>query len=389
MINIKRVSQFLNFIIVLLIVIDMGGELGFRRLAFALLFISVLILIFCSKRKFFCISYLIPFVIFILYPTIHLYISFTKNFDIALSISQVSVFYFSFLYFILRVLNPEMDGMKNFNYAFIFMATFYLIMLLCFFINKGLYFSVTDYIHSKGAGFAGTRNDSSIQLANVYLKSSLFLIFTFCYYLKQSTFLAAYIFIGSFITTSKTLFIMQTALLAWNKKRNIYFLALVLVVFCLIMYFFYDSLLSYIDYILMTLMGKSETVSIRSQHFSDYFHLAGNDLYSLIFGFGPGSTFHSSVFGSNTSNIEIDHINIIRKFGILFFLLFTMLIAFIVLRLRKIKRYNVATGLLLSFVLAGTNPVLLSPVFFILLIECYMLVNIKSVRSNYIQKDNT
>lgn len=357
-----------------LIVIDMGGELGFRRIGFALLVINLLILLITSNKKFFYFSYLIPFVIFIVYPTVHLFISITKNFDLALSISQVSVFYISFLYFILRVLSPEVNGMKNLNYTFIAMATFYLLMLFCFFINKELYFSVAEYIHSRGAGYAGTRNDASIQLANVYLKSSLFLIFTFCFYLRQSTFLAVYIFIGSFITTSKSLFIVQATLLAWRKKQNIYFILFISILCCSIVYFFYDLLMSYSDYILMTLTGQSETANVRSHHLTDYLNLAGNDLFSLIFGFGPGSTFNSSVFGSNTSNIEIDHINIIRKFGLLFFLLFTTQVAYIFIKLRRIKRYNVATGLFFSFLLAGTNPVLLSPVFFIILIECFMLV---------------
>jgi hypothetical protein len=73
---------------------------------------------------------------------------------------------------------------------------------------------------------------------------------------------------------------------------------------------------------------------------------------------------------ASLSNIELDHLNAIRKFGLPWFFVFT---ASVLTLSSKLFRSSVPDGriiglaLLALFIAAGTNPVLLSPVFLMFL----------------------
>ena len=96
----NKIKQFIDFIIVFTIVIDMGGELGIRKIGFILLILSLFHLVLINREKVFRSTDLLLLAFFILYPTGHLFYSISNGFEIALSISQVSVFYFSLSFFL-------------------------------------------------------------------------------------------------------------------------------------------------------------------------------------------------------------------------------------------------------------------------------------------------
>jgi hypothetical protein len=233
---------------------------------------------------------------------------------------------------------------------------------------------VAEFIHEKGAGFAGVRQENDIGFANIYLKSSLFLIFTYCCVINKSSIRTLTIIIATIVTTSKALLATQLLLLSLRIKDRFWSALLFFVVLFIGVIIFLDDVVILFNYLNSTFQGQSKTFLVRLSHFNDLSTLFADNPLNLMFGFGAGSSFYSTYYHYFISNIELDHLNAIRKFGLVWFCVFMVLIIHTVIQTYKHGYRNIALGLLLSFVLAGTNPVLLSPIFFILFIECHFLV---------------
>jgi hypothetical protein len=89
-----------------------------------------------------------------------------------------------------------------------------------------------------------------------------------------------------------------------------------------------------------------------------------------LVGMGVGSEFYSRGAQAVVADVEVSHFNMVRQYGLLYTLLVFAYVAFIAVRLWSSdligKRW--AIGLLALFGAAGTNPLLLSPVFFTVLV---------------------
>jgi hypothetical protein len=116
--------------------------------------------------------------------------------------------------------------------------------------------------------------------------------------------------------------------------------------------------------------NDSTTVNVRAGHLESLLALWRERPANLLFGFGLGSTFHSAGAGDVVSNIEIDHFNVVRKYGLFWALAFfawVLRTAWMAIRDARVDVRGLGWALLAGFVVAGTNPVLISPVFFLFL----------------------
>lgn len=367
----KKIS-LMHFLCVFPFVVDMGGELGFRRLGFLCL---VMALIFNICRRQVAVGRLdVAFLLFFLCaPMLTLIISLGRVADPGLAISQVSVFVFACLYYLKRKFDRDFS-LNEVNASFVLVGLFYCLMLCLYFSFSDIYLSITRYMHAVGAGYAGERAEGEIKIANVYLKSSLFMIFTFCCLLSVSRFLSFLMLVGVVVTTSKSLFLTKMVVMFVYFSRKPLMLLFFLLLTMGLSAIFYDSIRIYFYYLSEGLSSDSVTVTTRALHFRDYVEMVGDAPLRFLFGFGPGSEFFSHAFGKTVSNIEIDHFNVARKFGILWFLGLLSVVLYVAVNtwlVRGREAIGPVVGLALSFLLAGTNPVLLSPVFFIILIDVY------------------
>ncbi|HDI7948228.1 TPA: O100 family O-antigen polymerase [Escherichia coli] len=369
--------RFVNFLIIFFISIDMGGELGIRNVSFLLLVLLIAYYIVTCKKIKFRLPYVLLIILFLGYPVASLFIGMSNNFDADTGISQISIFVFAFLYFLKRIIeednNLPLMPIQYFNNAMLIISLFYVLMLISYQFFPSIFNSIALYIHDRGAGFAGVRTENGVGFANIYLKSSLFLIFTYCCFLKRNTIKAAIIILATVITTSKALLLTEVLLLVTKLKGRLISVVVFVSALLLFIAIYFDEIMVVFNYMNETLQGNSETYLVRVHHFEDLVALFLENPINFLFGFGAGSSFFSSYYGKYIFNIELDHLNAIRKFGLIWFLSFMWLVFFNIIQLVRLKRNELALGLFLSFVLAGTNPVLLSPIFFILLIECHLL----------------
>lgn len=109
--------------------------------------------------------------------------------------------------------------------------------------------------------------------------------------------------------------------------------------------------------------GDSSGSVVRLGHVQSLLDTFNNDISKFILGSGPGSSFYSSGFHDYTDNIEISQLELIRKFGIGFFIVFTGLLAALFVALWRKGRKPHAMAIAAHFLVATSNPVLLTAVF--------------------------
>ena len=70
------------------------------------------------------------------------------------------------------------------------------------------------------------------------------------------------------------------------------------------------------------------------------------------------------------TNVEVSHFNLMRQFGVLYALGFFLYVFILFISLYKLDKTGrlLSIGIMTLFIAAGTNPLLISPVFFLLLV---------------------
>lgn len=207
-------------------------------------------------------------------------------------------------------------------------------------------------------------------IPNVQFRSTLFFVPAGLYFLLSRKLLPFYIcFIGLIAAVSKGgmifLFIISSLFFLANKGHMRWFglVSAVLIVFFLYNYPLWESFREIYT-------GESRTVEVRLLHYESLMKLFSEDHIGFVFGFGLGTEFYSTGAGFAVTGIELDHLNTIRKYGLIWSLVFFGFIISISLRAISSRFSDVRTlGVCLAaaFIVAGTNPVLISPIFFLIL----------------------
>lgn len=71
---------------------------------------------------------------------------------------------------------------------------------------------------------------------------------------------------------------------------------------------------------------------VRAGHVSSLLTVLNEDIMRLFFGMGPGSLFYSSGYSRLVSDIELSHLEFVRKYGILFYTYFYFTVYFVLAR---------------------------------------------------------
>lgn len=112
---------------------------------------------------------------------------------------------------------------------------------------------------------------------------------------------------------------------------------------------------------------ESHGSRVRLGHVNSVEDVVNVDPTVAIFGAGPGTSFYSSGFDDYTDNIEISQLELLRKYGVIFFAALMIFFLWMIASLWKIKRQHTACALIAQFVVATSNPVLLSSSFILFL----------------------
>ena len=278
------------------------------------------------------------------------------------------------------------------NYLFstlYFLATVVIIANILAFLFPSIFSSLIpllELIFSNIDLYQGTRTDALV--GKVYPRATLFFVAAGIYYFFIGNLFRFFVFLFALIlAVSKSGVLILTMLMLFKiQKKFLFSYGFIIFVSIFITLGFLTNLIypNYYDVLISLFIGQSETANLRIQHavsFLDYFD---QNWSSLFFGQGVGTSFFTLGTNSFEMNIELDHLETIRRYGLIWAVAFyatVLLISFRLIFMNK-DTSNSAIGIALfaGFLAAGTNPVLISPPFMILLVGAYGALNISNIK---------
>ena len=395
----QRTAGALKIILILLFVAnvyDPGGAFGLKHICFVVAAIFSL-----WTLKHFDLStgeIAVGLLIFIVWPTWSLLNGAVQSGDIGVGLTQVTPFFFAV---VLALILPAFDKRLPlrlyyaciFSLSIVVVVSFALVLLLPENPLSIRLFDVLTGLHER-EGFFGMRPMGEGVVPTFYFRSTLFLVPACVYYLFVGRMLrAGLVFFALAVAWSKAgifivlafgvVYFMRT--LVWrsaslpDSKTRIGrpgYLPTVTAVVLLagIATLVLLSFPGFTGEIVDTAAGESETALIRIDHYHSIMALFSENPHYLLVGQGAGVPFFTSGESEYVNSIELDHLDAIRKFGLPWFLGFSSVVFYSAWKLIKAEEVEMRAfgfALIAMYLAAGTNPVLLTPLFIMLMTLSY------------------
>lgn len=367
----ERRSQLLGQGVVLLLwfanIYDMGGGFGLKYVSFA---VAILYLFLHFKplpmdRP----TTHIYVLLFLVWPVLSLLHSMISGAELSLAINQITAFPAAIVFFlVIQSVQPRYVLSVFFNTMLSLAIIVVVLYLLMWFANPFADIAMRIF-SSEAHGYIGYRMFGTGFMPNVYLKATLFLVPVYVYFLYMSkpvhALIALLALVVAFSKAGFAICLLFTLLFLFLHRGDWRYKAVVIALFIVIT----PLVLGHEQFageLFRSLTGESETAQVRIGYLDSLYTMFGENPVSLLIGQGAGAVFYARNLGAFVSNIELDHLNAIRKFGLPWFMAFTAFVLTVSYRLfRSQPDEGRALGLALPalFIAAGTNPVLLSPLF--------------------------
>lgn len=380
----RRILAFLFFANVF----DLGGGFLLKYLSYLLMFLAIFLQ---HPRERLSVEALALFsAVFVVIPALSLLVGASNGGDLVTGLGQITPFLPAFVLFI--YMKPSQADfawdawyttMRYF--AAIVISLFGAMILLE---DAGVSKQIADVLNNAGQGYFGIRTFGALTIPNVYFKATLFLVPAFAYALFLGHRLnAALFFTAVLLAFSKAAFVFCCILLLLYWFRNVALGNLSLPAILLLSIFGVGAFLladeyfvNYLSQIFDALSGVSDTTAVRIGHTKSVFGLFAENPDYLVLGQGVGTAFHSMGTMSMVTDIELDHLDAMRQFGLIWFFVFLMMfmtvIRTLMLSSSDSKR---AAGIAVFglFLVAGTNPVLINPLSLMLLVVAWKACSIE------------
>lgn len=387
MITIQKDSLMNKLVVFMIIatIIDLGGGLYIKYISYLLA--SIYIIIFNPKIKLDNNYFLISFV-FIFYPILAIPIGILNDASFSLAINNISPFIPAVLLLFFAKKNNLNKLVNTINKTILFISYLVIVLYILFLTKNSGILSLFNFMESANMGYFGNKMVEGEYMPGVYFKSTLFFNFSFILYLFNRHFFKAFvIFIAIFLSFSKASILVTLIIVIYFFiydgliiKKNSIFIKTHTFVICIflsiIITYFIASFKEYVEliflYISNAISGKSGTTQVRVMHYESIIKMFKENPIYLIFGQGAGTVFYTTGFNSFVNNIELDHLNSIRKFGLVWAIPFYYFIAYIFIRLRSMESNKILSiSFILTFILVGSNPLMISPLFLMMVVLMY------------------
>ncbi|MCZ8112959.1 MAG: hypothetical protein ACK5Y8_06110 [Betaproteobacteria bacterium] len=354
--------------------IDMGGEYGIRNVVVTIA--SPMLMWLHARRLRIGLRVLFPFVMLIIWPLFSFAIGLANGADERLALSQLQSTVLGFvLVLIVGTTEPNRTA-RLLTIALRITAVAAISLAVGLFFDFPLAAATTAFLDDSGGGYFGKRSVTEFDFApNIYFKSSIFYAWAFTYTLLLNQHRSALLLLFAMIAATSKASLLAALLItlirttALASIRTFLFAALATAAaVSLVMALSLDVL--FVEIVKM----ESNTVDVRMLHLRSLLSYWAAHPLNIFFGFGLGTEFFSLGEGALVSNIELDHLNCIRKYGLFWSLAFfawTLVSAWSAIRSNDLQRRATGWALLVVFIVAGTNPVLISPLFFLVLAICH------------------
>jgi hypothetical protein len=370
----ERLGSALMLALATALCIDMGGEYGIRNVVVTIA--SPMLMWLHARRLRIGLRVLFPFVMLIIWPLFSFAIGLANGADERLALSQLQSTVLGFvLVLIVGTTEPNRTA-RLLTIALRITAVAAISLAVGLFFDFPLAAATTAFLDDSGGGYFGKRSVTEFDFApNIYFKSSIFYAWAFTYTLLLNQHRSALLLLFAMIAATSKASLLAALLItlirttALASIRTFLFAALATAAaVSLVMALSLDVL--FVEIVKM----ESNTVDVRMLHLRSLLSYWAAHPLNIFFGFGLGTEFFSLGEGALVSNIELDHLNCIRKYGLFWSLAFfawTLVSAWSAIRSNDLQRRATGWALLVVFIVAGTNPVLISPLFFLVLAICH------------------
>jgi len=232
---------------------------------------------------------------------------------------------------------------------------------------------------------------------NVYFRWTLLLIPATILSLRGNKMKLIVLILAAFMTTSTAviLFLLVGLLWAsfeslWRGKisklyaKRVVAVGIVLLVGAAIMYIAGYGYVG--EFVTSKLSAASASTAIKVGHIESILNLMSSNVGTFLFGMGVGSSFYSIGVNKVVTNVEVSHFNLMRQFGMVYALGFFSYVLLLFISLRRLDETGrlLSIGLATLFIAAGTNPLLISPIFFLVLVisRAYITVYAREKRAS-------
>lgn len=365
--------------------LDPGGGIGLKYV------VSLLVLLWLALRFKFGglprVFFFLEFPIFFVFPSIVALHGVVNDAPVGWVFGAVS-FSLTWIIFPLTLVVNGKDLVARFVStmtigAIIYIGVFAILYTLLLTGRLSMVFEVGRVMSSLDIGFFGVNPDDAfreISIPNVYFRWALLLIPAIVLVVGRSRW-------RFLLIATACLLSMSTGLMLFSAMALIVFYGLAMMSFrfegwrhaMLLLAVFLIAIsiaMTLGDYgvifqqVVSKLSAGSESTSVKLGHVQSISEVLTRSPFVLLFGTGAGTEFFSSGANEYVVNVEVSHWNMVRQFGVVYFFLFSFYVCLLVLRLWRVDQtaQRLAIGVVMLFLAAGTNPLLMSPVFMIPLI---------------------
>ena len=350
--------------------IDLSGKMGFR---FFLVYPSLIYLLLRSIKKNINSNHLI-FIVFIcfVYPFILSIFSFLYFDKYDLIISQLmATVQMIFIFLAIKDFSP-LKLLHYFLDSIVIIQIFSIFVFIGCLLNISYFLNLIDFLGKPfNGGYFGFLRVGDFALPQLYFKSTLIFVFPAIYFFSLKKYLKSFLSLTTlFLALSKSgslLALFGILLIIFNRKKASD-LIFIIIAFFVILYLGETYLDNYIN------LNESYTAEVRRSQYSWFIDFIIHQPFKFLFGSGFGNSI--IINNSEVVALELDHIDTIRKYGIIWtFILFSPLF----FKLLNYKNDNTNKGIgisyVLTFIAVGTNPLLLTSIFFILSFIVYRKIS--------------
>lgn len=357
-------------------VFDMGGGFGVKYVSY--LVVAAVLALRWSEYSISRRRLAVPLALFVIWPLVAVAVGLAQGAGAGDAIGEATPFLPGVLAYLLvqgtpgrRPLEIVMDSI-----ALLAAATVGLFLLLLAAPGSLPATVALELLSDESHGFFGVRTLGTVSVPNVYFKATLFMVPAFAWFLFRHRYLkAALCALGLVLAFSRAgvaLVAVLFALFLLNGSVRQQLFAGVAIVAAGLLLARHGELLQLAEYgarLQDALLGRDVSAQARIGHLASLAELLNRDPWALWLGHGAGTAFYSAGSGAWVTFIELDHVDAIRQFGLAWFVAFTAVVVHVGASAFRAGPDGRAAAVALgaAFVASGTNPVLINPLFMILL----------------------
>ncbi|MDP1659482.1 MAG: hypothetical protein Q8L73_09065 [Methylotenera sp.] len=385
----SQISSGLLLVLCLAFAVDMGGEFGVRNPVVAFLVPTLFMLNgFAVPRV-----AILAMPILVIYPLALFLIALNSDADATIAFSQFKSTAFGWV--LLLILSGISAEKILFSVFASLTCAAGLVVILFFGVWENVPLALTTVKHLSSFTPSligeGGKLMGGVIVPAIYLKSTLFLLPACIYWLyRERVFLAFVCFLGLIVSCSKVGFVLGVAVFIIFIITNTAYRNKLLILSALIFGLFVANKMGYFEIVASLLNSQTvqtvQTVQTRLGHFYSFKDYFLQYPIKFLFGFGLGKAMYSQGANTFVYNTELDHLNLIWRYGFIWSCIFVF--GILGACSKSISSNNVQSHIfgivcLAAFLVAGTNPVLLTPIFFLILTSLvYSLPNTNLYRLN-------